>query len=142
MCIRDSRTAADAALPDFVITARPESFYAGLADPMVDAIERANTYVEAGADCIFVPGISDLTTLRTLVTSVNAPVSLGIGAGGGSLALDDLREIGVRRVSTGGALTRVLYARLARAAREIVDDGTFSFTAEAMTDTELEQLLP
>ncbi|MGI9597522.1 MAG: isocitrate lyase/PEP mutase family protein, partial [Acidimicrobiales bacterium] len=79
--IEAARRAADALLPDFTVTARAESYFAGVADPFDDAVERTNRYVEAGADCVFVPGLSDLDSLKRLVDSVGAPVSLGVGAG-------------------------------------------------------------
>lgn len=139
--IAAARAAADAVLPDFVLTARAESYFGGVADPFADAVDRANRYVEAGADCVFVPGPADADTLARLVAAVDAPISLGVGSGGGGLRLDDLRRLGIRRVSTGGALPRALYGRLRRAAAEMLTDGTFGFTEAAMPETEINDLM-
>lgn len=139
--IAAARAEADAVLADFVLTARAESYFGGVADPLTDAIDRANRYVEAGADCIFVPGPSDLATLRLLVEAIDAPLSLGVGSGGGGLRVSDLGEVGIRRISTGGALPRALYGALRRAAAEMLDEDTFAFTDGAMPEAEINELL-
>ena len=139
--ISAAREAADRLLPDFTITARAESFFGDVADPFADAVERANRYLEAGADCIFVPGVADLESLRVLVEAVAGPVSLGIGSGGGSLDLASLREVGIRRVSTGGALPRALYALLAAAGQEMLTSGTFAFTTTMFDENEINALM-
>lgn len=136
-----AREAADGLLADFTLTARAESFFGGVDDPLADALERTTRYVEAGADCIFVPGLSDLDSLRRLVDAVGVPVSLGVGAGGGSLDLDGLQEIGVRRVSTGGALPRALYAQLVEASRAMLDTGTFAFAGQAIPEDDVNDLM-
>ncbi len=139
--IAAAREAADSLLADFTITARAESFFGGVTDPFADAVERANLYVEAGANCVFVPGPSDLNSLRRLVNAVGAPVSLGVGSGGGGLDLDGLRKVGIRRVSTGGALPRALYALLADASREMLDSGTFAYTGRVVPEEEINALM-
>lgn len=139
--IAAARETADSLLPEFTITARAESFYGDVADPFTDAIERANRYVAAGADCVFVPGVSDLDSLQRLVDAVNAPVSLGVGSGGGSLDLDALRDAGIRRVSTGGALPRAMYALLAAASREMLQTGTFTYTERVVPEEEINALM-
>ncbi|MEM8924805.1 MAG: isocitrate lyase/phosphoenolpyruvate mutase family protein [Actinomycetota bacterium] len=144
--IEAARATADRLLPDFVLTARAESFFAGDGDgdpdeALADAVERANRYVDAGADCIFVPGPTDLPTLRRLVDDIDAPISLGIGSGGGRLRLDDLAAIGVRRVSTGGALPRAVYGLVADAGAEMLTDGTFGFTARAVDEAAVNRLM-
>lgn len=139
--IAAARAAADEHLPDFVLTARAESYYGDVSDPLADAIDRANRYVEAGADCIFIPGPSDAETLQRLVDAIDAPISLGVGSGGGGLTLTDLARIGVRRVSTGGALPRALYGHLARAGREMLAEGTFGFVDGAVSEAEINQLV-
>lgn len=139
--IAAARRAADELLADFTITARAESFFGAVADPFADAVERCNLYAEAGADCVFVPGPADLDTLKRLVDAVDAPVSLGVGSGGGALDLEQLRAIGIRRVSTGGALPRALYAQLRDAAREMLDKGTFSYTDHVMAEDDINTLM-
>ena len=137
--IAAARRAADADLPGFVITARAESLYAeGVSDPMTDAIERCKRYVDAGADCIFVPGVAAPDQIERLVAATSAAVSLGIGSGGSAATIAQLGELGVRRVSTGGALPRFLYGQLDRALHQI-HNGSFAFMETAITDTELER---
>lgn len=139
--IAAARAAANSMLSDFTLTARAESFYGGHADPMADAIMRANRYVEAGADCVFVPGPSTITEFARLVREIDAPISVGIGSGGGALTLAELETIGVRRVSTGGALPRALYSHLISAANEISAHGTFGFCTSAIEAEALEDKL-
>ncbi len=139
--IAAAREAADGILADFTITARAESFFGGVADPFADAVERANLYIDAGANCVFVPGLSDLESLKQFVDAVDAPVSLGVGSGGGTLDLDGLREVGIRRVSTGGALPRALYSLLADAGREMLDSGTFAYTQRVIPEEEINSLM-
>ncbi|MGI9595952.1 MAG: isocitrate lyase/phosphoenolpyruvate mutase family protein, partial [Acidimicrobiales bacterium] len=64
-----------------------------------------------------------------------------VGAGGGSLDLDGLRAIGVRRVSTGGALPRALYALLADAGRQMLEDGSFAYTERVIPEEEINDLM-
>ncbi len=132
--IAAAREAADSLLDDFTITARAESYFGGVDDPFADAVDRANRYVEAGANCIFIPGPADLATLQRLVDAVDAPLSLGIGSGGGSLTVADLAAVGVRRISTGGSLPRVLLAAVESASKEMVEHGSFTFTQAAMPE--------
>ncbi len=139
--IAAAREAADDLLLDFTITARAESYFGGVADPFSDAVERANRYAAAGADCVFIPGPSDLGTLRHLVEAVAVPLSLGIGSGGAALDLKDLAEIGIRRVSTGGALLRAMYALLTAAGDEMRHKGTFSFSEGAVTESSINELM-
>lgn len=132
-----AREAADAAGIDFTLTARAESFFGGVDQPFDDAVERANQYLAAGADCIFVPGPSDLASISRLVAAVDGPVSVGIGSGGGDLTVDALAEVGVRRISTGGALPRALAAAVTAASKEMLADGTFSFAGPAMNEARI-----
>ncbi len=139
--IAAARAGADALLPDYTITARAESFFGGVDRPFADAVDRANRYLEAGANCIFVPGPADLATIAALVAEVVGPVSVGIGSGGGALTLPDLENIGVRRVSTGGALPRAIYALIRDAGREMLDDGRFGFSAHVVAEPAINELM-
>jgi len=136
-----AREAADATLANFTLTARAESYYGNVDDPFADAMARVAQYVEAGADCVFVPGMDDPEQLRQLASSVSAAVSVGIGATRGGIDLDHFGELGVRRISTGGAIPRVLYAHTLAMARQMLDEGTFSFTSAAMRDVEVERII-
>ncbi len=138
--IAAARQVADSFHLDFTLTARAESYFGDIDNPFDDAVERANRYLGAGADCIFVPGPSDLATIRRLVDAVDGPVSVGIGSGGGELSVAALADVGVRRVSTGGALPRALYAVIEAAGREMLEHGTFSFTTTAIEEQAINDL--
>lgn len=138
--IMAAREVADIAGIDFTLTARAESYFGGVNDPFGDAVERANQYLDAGANCIFVPGLADLATISRLVAEVDGPVSVGIGSGGAELSVESLADAGVRRISTGGALPRALAAAALAASKEMLGAGTFSFTADAIDETRLNAL--
>ncbi len=135
-----AREAADASGITYTLTARAESLFTDVDDRLDDAILRVNRYVEAGADCIFIPGVADISSIETVVRNVDAPVSVGIGSGGGSLSLEALTEAGVRRVSTGGALPRSVYAFIRAAAEEMLA-GSFAGTVEAIPEDEINNML-
>jgi 2-methylisocitrate lyase-like PEP mutase family enzyme len=120
----------------FLLTARAESLlYGGTVD---DAIRRLQAFEAAGADVLFAPGVNNLDDLRTLVSSVSKPVNMGMGVGDPSITLDQLAEIGVRRVSIGGALSRVAIQAFLDAAREM-RDGRFTFLRNMVPIAELRQ---
>lgn len=138
--IAAARAAADATGSTFTITARAESLYTDVTDSLDDAITRAQRYAEAGADCVFIPGVDDLDAIRAVTSAVDAPVSVGIGSGGGALRLDDLAAAGVRRVSTGGALPRAVYSFIVSACRQMLA-GSFDAVGDAMSEAEVDALL-
>jgi len=121
----------------FTLTARAECYLTGHDDPFRESVKRLNRYHEAGADCLYAPGIRDLETIRNLVREVPGPVKVVIGLGGSAVTLDELRDAGVRRVSIGGSLARATYALVRSAAREMLDHGTFNFMQQQIPDTEL-----
>ncbi len=139
--IAAARAAADASGVAFTITARAESYFGGVDTPFDDAVERANRYVAAGADCVFVPGPADLDTISALVRHIDGPISVGIGSGGGDLTIDALREIGVRRVSTGGAIPRALHRVVSQLSEEILEAGTFGFASRAEPEESVNALM-
>lgn len=135
-----AREVADIAGIEFTLTARAESYFGGVDDPFADAVERANSYLEAGADCIFVPGPADLATISRLVAEVDGPLSVGIGSGGGELTVASLADVGVRRISTGGALPRALAKAVMTASKEMLREGSFGFAADAMAESAINAL--
>ena len=135
-----ARAAADATGVRFTLTARAESLFADLGDGVDafdDAVARCRAYVESGADCVFAPGLADLSAIERFVVAVGAPVSVGIGSGGTALSVDGLAAAGVRRISTGGVIPRALDAALGGMLAELAD-GSFGFTADATVDTEMD----
>ena len=100
--VRAAREALDGIGSGVVLTARSEGFVTGRPD-LDETVRRLRAYAEAGADCLFAPGISTREQIATIVQAVG-PKPVNVLVWGGFLPLDELREIGVRRISTGGRL--------------------------------------
>jgi 2-methylisocitrate lyase-like PEP mutase family enzyme len=135
--IRAAREAADASGIAFTLTGRAECYLTGHPDPFAESVRRANLYREAGADCLYVPGVRDLETIAGLVREIDGPLNVLVGLAGAPFGLPQLRDLGVRRVSIGGSLARATFATVRRAAEEMSRDGTFGFTQDAVPDAEL-----
>ncbi|MFK7997890.1 MAG: isocitrate lyase/phosphoenolpyruvate mutase family protein [Granulosicoccus sp.] len=133
--ISAAREAAQSAGFPYTLTARCEVYYTNCDDPYGQAVKRLNAYREAGADCLFVPGLNDLESLENLVRDVDGPISFGMGATPVPLTLTMLEDVGIRRVSTGGGLTRATFGFLQDAAEELVSKGTFSYLNGALSET-------
>jgi 2-methylisocitrate lyase-like PEP mutase family enzyme len=112
------------------LTARAENHLYGV-DDLDDTIERLVAYREAGADVVYAPGLTDERDIRRVVDGTGAPVNvLALRAGP---SVPQLADLGVRRVSTGGALTFSAYGALAEAARELLDPGTSTYAGRALS---------
>src|SRR5574341_133135 len=120
----------------FTLTARAENYLVGRPD-LKDTIKRLQAYQEAGADVLFAPGLIRRDDIATVVRSVDRPVNVLMGMAGVWLNLAILSEIGVKRVSVGSALCRAAIGAFLRAAREIREEGTFSFANEAVSSREI-----
>jgi 2-methylisocitrate lyase-like PEP mutase family enzyme len=108
-----------------VLTARAENHLYGIRD-LADTIARLQSYQEAGADVLFAPGWSDPGDIRSIVTSLDRPVSVLLRRGGPTVA--ELADLGVRRISVGGGFAYVAYGALIEAGRELIDSGTTGYT--------------
>lgn len=124
----------------FVLTARAESFLFGQGS-LPETIARLQAFVSAGADVVYAPGLPDLDAIRTVCHEIDAPVNVVMGLRGATYSLDQLAEAGVSRVSVGGSFARAALGGLTRAAREVLDTGTFTYTEQALPGTEITQLL-
>lgn len=114
-----------------VLTARAECHLVGHPDPLRESIRRLEAYAEAGADVLYAPGLRTREEIAAVVAAVAPrPVNVLVSADTG-LALDDLAELGVRRVSVGSALARSAWGGFLRAARLIAGEGRFTGFAEA-----------
>lgn len=122
----------------FVLVGRTDVLLVG--GELDEAVRRANAYLAAGADCAFVPGAADAATIGTLVRELDGPLNVVMGLTGNALSLDDLRALGVRRVTVGGSIARAMYGHLVRAARELAEHGTFSYADDQIPQNELNQL--
>lgn len=113
----------------FTLTARAENFLHGRTD-LDDTIRRLQAFEAAGADVLYAPGLYDLATIRTVVSALKKPFNLVMGFADPTLTLDQLSAAGVKRISVGGALSRVALAAFLKCVREMKDLGTFSFVRE------------
>jgi 2-methylisocitrate lyase-like PEP mutase family enzyme len=114
------RVAAEAK-GDLVLTGRAENYLYGVED-LDDTIARLLAYRDAGADVVYAPDMVDLEQIAAVVEAVGVPVNVLARPHGPSVA--ELASVGVRRVSTGGALARAAYGTLLQAAQELRDHGT------------------
>jgi len=129
--------AAARALPiPFTLTARAENLLHGIAD-LDDTIKRLQAFEAAGADVLYAPGLRTLAEMRTVVSSVHRPVNVVMGFADPSITLEELAEVGVRRVSIGGALSRLALRSFLRGARQM-QDGRFGFLTEIASVSELQ----
>ncbi|WP_251865206.1 isocitrate lyase/phosphoenolpyruvate mutase family protein [Achromobacter sp. Marseille-Q4962] len=136
--IAAARQAIDAAGGETLLVGRAENFFAGSPD-LDDAIARLRAYAEAGADCLYAPGIQTAQQVRAVVQAVAPrPVNLLLGAPGG-LSIDEAARLGVRRVSVGGALARAAWGGFMRAARGLAE-GRLEGFAQAAAGSELNAL--
>jgi 2-methylisocitrate lyase-like PEP mutase family enzyme len=125
--------AAARALPFiFTLTARAENYLHGRAD-LNDTIKRLQAYQEAGADVLYAPGLKTKEDIAAVVNSVDRPVNVLVGFRGITLTLADLSEVGVRRVSVGGGLTRAAVSAFLQAAREMRKSETFTWSETALS---------
>jgi 2-methylisocitrate lyase-like PEP mutase family enzyme len=133
--------AAKAAIADsgVVLTGRAECFLVGQ-DDINEVIRRLTAYAEAGADCLYAPGISERDDIAAVVKAVAPkPVNLLI-SGPGGLTIRDAADIGVRRVSVGSALARAAWGGFIRAAKDLADAAAFDGFAGATPHGELQEL--
>ena len=133
--VRAARAAIDKAGGDVVFTARSEGFIRGRPD-LDETIRRLRAYADAGADCLYAPGIKTREQIEAIVKAV-APKPVNFLNGGAlGFTVGDLAAMGVRRISVGGALSRVAWSAVMRAAREIAD-GRFDSFAGTPPNAEL-----
>ncbi len=116
----------------FTLTARSENYLVGRPD-LGDTIKRLQAYQEAGADVLYAPGLTSKEDIAAVVGSLDRPVNVLMGLQGVQLSLAELSAIGVKRVSIGSALSRVAIGGFLRAAREMREHGTFTFTEDAVS---------
>ena len=135
--IAAARAAADKSGIPFTLTARTDCYITGQDKPMTEAVRRAKLYREAGADCIFVAGVTDRSTIAALVREIPAPLNVVVGFAGQPLTARELATMGVKRISIGGSLARATFGLIRRAANEMAQQGTFSFAEEQIPDAEL-----
>jgi 2-methylisocitrate lyase-like PEP mutase family enzyme len=129
------------ALPyPFTLTARSENFIRGRPD-LDDTLSRLRAYEEAGADVLYAPGLPDAAALRLACSSLTQPVNYVAGIGPARFTLAQLKEFGVRRVTIGTSFCRAALTAVVRAAREVLDEGSFHFADDIYTVADFNELI-
>jgi 2-methylisocitrate lyase-like PEP mutase family enzyme len=137
--IRAARRAIDAAGGDTLLVGRSEGFIVGRPD-LAETLARLKAYANAGADCLYAPGIRTRDQIRAVVDAVAPkPVNLLIGWVS-DMRVDDAAALGIRRISVGGALARTAWGGFMRAAKTIAEHGRFDGFADAASGVELDKL--
>jgi 2-methylisocitrate lyase-like PEP mutase family enzyme len=124
----------------FTLTARAENLIHGRPD-IKDTIKRLVAFADAGADVLFAPGLKTRGEIEAVVLAVAPlPVNVIMGFSEGSFSLGELEEMGVKRVSAGSSLVRASYGAFLRAAKEILHQGSFNYSQEAISYTDFNNL--
>lgn len=135
--IRAARQAIDKSGTGILLTGRSEGFIVGRPD-LAETIRRLTAYAEAGAECLYAPGIRNRADITTVVNAV-APKPVNVLVGSDFTTVAELAELGVRRISVGGALARAAWTGFLEAAREIASQGTFARLARAVPFVDLDE---
>lgn len=134
--VRAARAAIDKTGSDVVFTARTEGFIKNRPD-LAETIRRLKAFADAGADCLYAPGIKTREQIEAVVKAVAPkPVNLLMSAALG-FTVKGIEDMGVRRISVGGTLARAAMHALIRSAREIAEHGRFDSFAGVMSNAEL-----
>jgi 2-methylisocitrate lyase-like PEP mutase family enzyme len=137
--IRAAVEAARALPFSFTLTARAENYLHGRPD-LRDTIQRLQAFQDAGADVLYAPGLTSRDDIGTVVRSVDRPVNVVMGLRGAERNLAELSQIGVKRVSVGSALYRTAFGAFFSAAREMSEQGTFTFAKNALSPREVSSI--
>lgn len=135
--IRAARRAIDDSGTGILLTGRSEGFIVGRPD-LAETIRRLTAYAEAGADCLYAPGIRTRSDIAAVVGAV-APKPVNVLVGGDFATVAELARAGVRRISVGGALARSAWTGFLEAAKEIARAGTFTNLAHAIPFADIDR---
>ncbi|HEY9681115.1 MAG TPA: isocitrate lyase/phosphoenolpyruvate mutase family protein [Oculatellaceae cyanobacterium] len=139
--IKAARAAIDQTQTGVVLTARCEAWLVGDPDAFHTAIDRLVAYADAGADCLFAPGVREAHEIEEIVRAVSPkPVNVLVSSAVPELSVERLASFGVRRISVGSALARVAFGGFLRAAEAINETGTFECLGNAASFAELNQI--
>ena len=123
----------------FMLTARAENLLHGRLD-LDDTIKRLQAFEKVGADVLYAPGVKDVATIRMVTSSVGKPVNVVMSAADPAITLAQLAEAGVKRVSVGGALSRLALAAFLDGAREMKDKGSFTWVRKTVPSKDLKAI--
>jgi 2-methylisocitrate lyase-like PEP mutase family enzyme len=127
------------ALPfPFTLTARAENLLHGIND-LDDTIRRLQAFEAVGADVLYSPGVRDIDTIKKVVSALGKPFNLVMGFADPTLTVDQLSAAGVKRISVGGAMSRVALAAFLQSAREMKENGAFTFVTGMAAVKELRE---
>jgi 2-methylisocitrate lyase-like PEP mutase family enzyme len=139
--IRAARSAIDASGSGAVLTGRCEAWLVHDPDPFHTVLDRLVAYAEAGADCLYAPGVSKLDEIAQIVKAVAPkPVNILVSGFNHQLSLSKLADLGVRRISVGSGLALAAWGTFLRAAQDIKTNGTFNLLANNASFAELNEL--
>lgn len=139
--IKAARRSIDDSGVPVLLTGRCETWLTGDPNSFDIAIERLTAYAEAGADCLFAPGVADPRHIEAIVKAVSPnPVNVLVGRADPNLTVAKLEDLGVRRISVGSGLARVAWGAFMRAAQSIATTGTFDGLGETAAFAELNKI--
>ncbi|HXS24761.1 MAG TPA: isocitrate lyase/phosphoenolpyruvate mutase family protein [Gemmatimonadales bacterium] len=133
--IRAARRAIDASGTGVLLTGRSEGFIVGRPD-LAETIRRLTAYAQAGADCLYAPGLRTPEQITAVVGAVK-PKPVNVLVGSDFATVSQLTKLGVRRISVGGALARAAWSGFLQAAKEITEHGTFTNLGRAVSFAEI-----
>lgn len=136
--ITDAKQAAGL---DFIVNARTDTYLTGHPDALAESIRRGQAYVEAGADCIFIPGVVDMDEIKKMVKEIPGPINILGGVSQKPLTLSDYAKCGVTRITTGGSLMRATFATLENSLNEMMGTGEFGYATKAISDDRMNEML-
>ena len=139
--VRSARAAIDSSKSGLVLTGRCEAWLVGDPDPLRTVIDRLAAYAEAGADCLYAPGVSDPNEIAQIVKVVAPkPVNVLVSGFNHYLTLSALADLGVRRISVGSGLALAAWGAFLLAAQDIQTNGSFNLLANNAPSAELNEL--
>ena len=122
----------------FTFTARADNLIRGVRE-LDDTIRRLKAFEAAGADVLYAPGLRDLATMRTVVSEIGKPLNVVMSAGDPNLTADQIAAVGVKRISVGGALSRLALAAFMKGARDM-KGGSFLWMRDTMPTSDLKKV--
>lgn len=139
--IRAARDAIDGGKRAAMLTARCEAWLVGDPAPLQTVLDRLVAYADAGADCLYAPGVGTPSEIEEIVKAVQPkPVNVLVGSSASGLTVAKLADLGVRRISVGSALSRAAWGATMRASKRIIEDGEFDGLDDAAPFAELNRI--
>jgi len=139
--LRAARSAIGASGSGVVLTGRCEAWLVHDPDPFHTVLDRLAAYADAGADCLYAPGVHKLDEIAQIVKTISPkPVNVLVSGFNHQLSLSQLTDLGVRRISVGSGLALAAWGAFLRAAKDIKTNGTFNLLANGAASAELNEL--